>query len=95
MRSVSSVRAVSRMTGRFAGLADVAGQRQAVLTRHHDVEDDEVDRIRRHPRPRALGIAGLRHAEALARQILRKRLADRTFVVDQQQMWRIPHGLHL
>ena len=34
-------------------------ERQPILARHHDVEDDEVDRIGGHPRARALGVAGL------------------------------------
>ncbi len=78
--------AVSRITGNVAGRADMAAQAEAVLARHHDVEDDEVDRIGGHPRARALGVAGLGDAKALLGQILRERLADRALVIDQQDV---------
>ena len=64
---------------------------EAVLARHHDVENGKVDRIGRQPGARALRIARLRHAKALLGQILRQRLADRALVVDEEEVGNLGH----
>ena len=92
MRSVSSARAVSRITGTLLVARMIAGQRQPVLARHHDVEQDEVDRISRQHLPRRRRVFRLGDAHAVARQIGGERLADVALVVDQQDMRFLGHG---
>src|SRR3546814_15904736 len=45
------------------GFADVARQAEPVLAGHHDIEDDEIDRIGREPRACGIRIARLRDAK--------------------------------
>src|SRR3546814_7894816 len=62
----------------------MAGQRQAVLAGHHDVADDQIDGLRAQHRARLGGAGGIDDGKALRAQIFGERLADRRFVVDQQ-----------
>ena len=59
---------------------------QPVLARHHDVEQDEVDRIGGEQLARRRRILGLGDAHVVARQIGGERIADVAFVVDEQDV---------
>src|SRR3546814_12565555 len=67
------------------GFADVARQAEPVLAGHHDIEDDEIDRIGREPRACGIRIARLRDAKALFFKEFGERLANRALVVDEQR----------
>src|SRR3546814_9783335 len=73
----------------------MAGQRQAVLAGHHDVADDQIDGLRAQHRARLGGAGGIDDGKALRAQIFGERLADRRFVVDQQDARRIAIGHRL
>src|SRR3546814_12440509 len=73
------------------GFADVARQAEPVLAGHHDIEDDEIDRIGREPRACGIRIARLRDAKALFFKEFGERLANRALVVDEQQVRDFDH----
>ena len=86
MRSTSSARAVSMITGRLRFDAQVAAQRKAALARQHQVEDHEV-RAAAVERAAHLGaVGGERDPEAVALEILAEQLADLGVVVDDQDV---------
>ena len=80
IRSVSSARGQQDDRDR-AGLAQVPRQRQTVLARHHDVADHQVDALCAAPRLRRAGGVGDRKPRP---SDIRRVVADRRFVVDQQ-----------
>src|SRR3546814_507880 len=59
--------------GNAARLAQVAGQRQSVLARHHDVADDQVDALRAQDRARLGGTRRRAHCKALRLEIFAPR----------------------
>ena len=80
------------MTGIVGRRADEAGEAEPVLARHHDVEEDEVDRIGRQRLARGRGIFRLGDPNAVARQIGGERVADVALVVDEEDMRFLGHG---
>ena len=86
MRSSSSARAESRITGMWLALADVPAERKAVLARHHDVEDDQVDPVFLDGLAGRLGAIDCGGAASVLAQELRQQLADLAVVVNDQDM---------
>ena len=72
----------------FRGLAHAFGQREAVLDRHHHVEDEQVEIHGVEQLARAGGVGGGRDARAGLREIALEQFADAVVVVDQQQVRR-------
>ena len=82
--------------------AQIAGEIEAGLARHHDVEDQQVEAQALELGARVGG--GLRRGDAVAlgHQEARKQIADDAVVVDHQQVGRVVgesgghrgHGLH-
>jgi len=75
--------------------AQLAGQPEAILPRHHDIEHDEIESKSRQVRPRLPGIPGGRHSKAAIRQIPAQKLSQAHIVIHDQQMglWEVGLGL--
>ena len=71
---------------------DLARQREAVVARHVDVEQGEVDRPRRHHLAQRVAAVGLADRKAVAAQIFGDRLADVLVVVDDDDMRGFAHA---
>ena len=76
-----------------AGLvAQRACQGQPVLTRQHQIQNDEIDmRLTEHP-AHAAAVAGRRDAVAFAGQVFLDDIADLLLVIDHQDMTVIAHA---
>ena len=93
MRSVSSALAVSRMTGVLLVARMKPAQRQAVLARHHDVEQRDVDRMGgERSRRAAAASAALETRKPFLRQIGGERIENVALVVDEQDVRFAGHG---
>ena len=77
------------------GLADHPAERQPVLARHHDVEDDEIDGAGLQDAAHLLAAVGGRDAKPLLGEVLRQRLADVGRVVDDEDVRAGFHELSL
>ena len=69
----------------FLRLDQVAGERQTVLARHHDVDQCEVRAVFAQQAARGGGAFRLQHHEPLADQIVDQGFAKAAFVIDEQQ----------
>ena len=65
--------------------SEVAAQRQPVLARHHDVEQDQVGRSVAQVHARLCRAGGLLHDKPLASEILGQGFAQGSFVIDEEQ----------
>ena len=72
----------------FLRFGQVAAQRQPVLARHHDVEQDEVGGLLEQRRAGLGRVLGLAHDEPLADEVVRQRFAQARLVVDEQDAGR-------
>ena len=84
MRSTSSPRAVSRITGDLRGLADRAAEAEPVFARHHDVEHDQIDGRGLHHLAGDGGVGRRGGAIAVLAQIARERFADVARILDHE-----------
>ncbi len=66
--------------------AQRTGQLQPALSRHHDVEHDEIEGEARQGRPRLARVPGGRHPEAAIRQIPAQELSQACIIVHDKQM---------
>ena len=83
------------MIGTVAVGAQRAAERQPVLARQHQVEQNEVDaRIGQHLAHR-LAVAGGADAEAFLGERARHQVADLAMVVDDQDVRTIVHACNL
>ena len=73
------------------GLTDMTTERQAVLARHHDVEDDEVDAVFLDRLAGGLGAVDGSGAPPVFAQELRQGFAYFAMVVDDQDMRILQH----
>ena len=89
MRSASSPRAVSMITGSSDVEPDPAAQLEAVRSGEHHVEHDEVGRASSERVACGVAVAGLERAVPLALEIADDDLAHDRLIVDDE------HGLHL
>jgi hypothetical protein len=75
--------------------AQIPGEAEAVLARHHHVEDDEVEIEPRQQAPRMGRVAGSRGHEAVAHEELLQQPANAFVVVDDQEVRAdIHHARH-
>jgi hypothetical protein len=74
-------------------LAQIAGEIETRLARHHDVEHDEVERKAAEPGARRRGVAGGGDAKTIFRQVALQQVAQPPVVVDDQDMRRLVAGL--
>ena len=65
-----------------AGGAQPAADRQAILARQHQVEDDQVDVLARHQPVQGLAVLGQEDVEAFLAQIAAQQVADAGVVVE-------------
>ena len=68
---------------------EIAGEIEPALARHHDIEDDDVERQAAHGSARGRGVRGGRHAKAVLEQIARQQVADALVVVDHENVRRV------
>jgi len=66
--------------------AQFAAQREAIIARHHDVEDDDVETTGLQRLEHLLAVAGLRHPHRMLGQEARQHGADLAIVIDDQDM---------
>jgi len=90
MRSVSSPRGEHDHRGIGVG-AQLAAQAQAVLTRQHQIEHDQIDLAARKRRPHRLAVGDQTRLVAVLAQVLAEQAADLGVVVDDQDMVRLVH----
>ena len=86
MRLSASWRAVSITIGTARGLADEAGEIEAGLAGHHDVEDEQIEMQAGELGARVARAHRGGDAIALAAEEARQQIADAAVVVDQQEM---------
>ena len=91
MRSTSSPRAVSMMTGTLRLLAEAAQDLEAVDAGEHDVEHDQVDAGCRGVSPGRGCLHARFHGKAFAAQELAQQGGEFGVVIDQQDV----HGSNL
>ena len=72
--------------GDIAVGTNMAAQAQAVLARHHDVQNDEVDCIGRELRTRICASVSLGDPKAVFLQVTCQRLADSKLIIDNKNM---------
>ena len=84
MRSASSPRAVSRMTGSSERAPDPAAELEPVDAGEHDVEDHEAGALALDELAGRVAVAGLERAEAVPLEIAEHHLADDGLVVDDE-----------
>ena len=88
MRLSVSSRAVSIRIG-TAERADRSREIEAVLARHHDVEDEQIETQAVELGARLRGVVGGGDAIAFGGQKAREQVADAAVVVDDEQMRRV------
>ena len=84
MRSASSARAVSMITGSSERSRIQRQTARPSVPGQHQVEDDEVRMLVLDERNRRVAVAGLERAVALAAQVLDDDLADDRLVIDDK-----------
>jgi hypothetical protein len=93
MRSSASPFGGQEEDGRRDRFAQIPGEAEAVLARHHHVEDDEVEIEPCQQAPRMGRVAGSRGHEAVAHEELLQQPADAFVIVDDQEVRAdIHHG---
>ena len=91
MRSVSSPRAVRRITGIARRARIDAAELEPADPRQHDVEHDQIRRLELDEVHDLPPVAGRDHAKAVARQVLPDDLAHGGLVVDHEHGARALH----
>ena len=92
MRSASSPRAVSMITGSSRARADPAAELEAVRSGQHDVEHDEVGRLALDERAGVVAVVRLERRVPLALEVAHDDLAHDRLVVDDEDGGHGPHG---
>ena len=78
---------------RQAGIGlELPADLNAVPARHHDVEQDQIGRLRARGDQRLVAVPGRDHLVTLPRQTGLENLEVRRVVVDDQNARRLPHG---
>src|SRR5262245_45161220 len=67
-------------------LAQRAGQREAALARHHDIEHNEIEGKARELGARLGRVRGAGHAEAAVREVAAQQLAQPQIVIDNEEV---------
>ncbi len=78
---------------RRCSFAQGAAKRNAILSRHHDIQDDQIERPRFEVPAGFCGISRRRHPHAVLHKKLGEQVSNVLMIVDDKNMKRSLHGL--
>ena len=74
-------------------LTKVAAEGKAIITGHHDIQNDQVNRVLSQLPLQRIAAIRKQYAQAMLLQIAADQIADVSVVIDHQDCGRVAHSL--